>query len=636
MAVVSLAAVADKMDLQEESDYIMDGAKVDDAEDWMDDAEAQPPQQQQQSPPRGRATSCNNEKTGLLTKGPSTRNWAVPTNRRLLLSKPTWWTRCIWIGFVCGVIVFPMAALLMLSFREEQGDSSPINKSWDIPLLSSVKARVDTGISSSLLPVPALRCSWVEAMFEERDGSDPTGTRLNETYTAQSTDFNVFYRATAHIFWTDYATGPWGHYTRSVLDNLEIQLEKNVPLTPKSTWTWVTGDQHLSNFGAWKNRHGDLVFGVNDFDEAAIFDFHIDVLRIAVSIHNHARANGLGKRDTRRIIRAFTQSYVDTVLSYVRNSDAELFELTPKTAFGELRKFLKKLELGNSKLTKFTGSDPGTGLPVPFLLKGNASAPHPITKLAAVSIEVEQQVREAFNATGYGATMMKLGWNVREWDDEYFSVLDVAARIGSGIGSFGVDRYYVLLKGTDTLLEETNDENAVILDVKYEPQGAVDRVLSAQDRVWYGNLFKSPADRAVEGQRRLTSFTDPFTGWISLDDDNDGIFKDYVVRQRSPWKEGFDLALLSDPEEFRDFAEQIAISTATSHVRGSVAKSPAQFKNVIDAIMFNRHDRKAWGIGVENFAQAYHQQVLLDYQCFCAFIERKYGIKDQAVNDTAV
>jgi len=48
-----------------------------------------------------------------------------------------------------------------------------------------------------------------------------------------------------------------------------------------STWTWITGDQHLSNFGAWRNRAGEVVFSDNDFDEAAIYDFHIDVLRIA-------------------------------------------------------------------------------------------------------------------------------------------------------------------------------------------------------------------------------------------------------------------------------------------------------------------------------------------------------------------
>jgi uncharacterized protein (DUF2252 family) len=585
--------------------------------------------------------SISDERTRLLTtSGPSStarRNFWVPTTT----SRPIrWWTRSVSVGFaLCGlVLLLPLVALLLASssssFRE--GDSSPrLKQGWDIPILSSVRKvapdTITTDVSASsllqaVLPEPALRCAWVEGMFEERDGSDPPGsTRLKETYAAQSTDFNVFYRATAHIFWSDYATGPWGDYTRAVLDDLEIRLSPDVPLSPKSTWTWVTGDQHLSNFGAWKNRHGDVVFGVNDFDEAAIYDFHIDVLRIAVSIHNHARANGLDDRATRRTIRAFTDSYVNTVLSYVDNSDAELFELTPQTAYGELQKFLIKLERGNSKLDKFTDTDPTTGLP--FFLKGTAAAPHPITRLAAVPPAVEQKVRVAFNATGYGATMMKLGWNVREWDDDYFSVVDVSARVGSGIGSFGVDRYYVLLKGTDSLLEVTNDGSAVILDVKFEPEGAVDRILSAQDLAWYGNIFKSPADRAVQGQRRLTSFVDPFTGWISLDDDNDGTNKDYVVRQRSPWKEGFNLALLSDPQEFRDFAEQIAMSTATSHVRGSVAKAPAEFKNVIDAIMLNTHDRNEWGQGVENFAQAYHQQVLLDYQCFCEFIEHKYGIQ---------
>lgn len=54
---------------------------------------------------------------------------------------------------------------------------------------------------------------------------------------------------------------------------------------------------------------------------------------------------------------------------------------------------------------------------------------------------------------------------VPEWDPSYFQVLDVAARIGSGVGSYGVNRYYVLLQGTDTLLRE-GEGGAVILDGK--------------------------------------------------------------------------------------------------------------------------------------------------------------------------
>jgi hypothetical protein len=29
-------------------------------------------------------------------------------------------------------------------------------------------------------------------------------------------------------------------------------LSDGSPLQRTSTWTWVTGDQHLSNFGAWQ------------------------------------------------------------------------------------------------------------------------------------------------------------------------------------------------------------------------------------------------------------------------------------------------------------------------------------------------------------------------------------------------
>lgn len=552
----------------------------------------------------------NDEATELLSTSRAKR---IQHNRRLLLP--------VGLGTL-ALLLCLYVGLPLLSFGSGTVNHVPLLGS----VLNSIHHHEDPDIS--LLPEPQPRCAWVQAMFEERDGSDPFGTELYDTYKAQSKDFNVFYRATAHIFWNDYVNNVWGDYTRSVLDDLEIRLGANVPLTPKSTWTWVTGDQHLSNFGAWRNRHGDVVFSVNDFDEAAIFDFHIDVLRIAVSIHNHALANGLDVSHTRRIIRSFTESYVDTVLGYVGNNKAELFELTPHTARGKLQSFLQDVQSGNSKnkqLSKYTGMDEITGLP--YFLKGNATVPHPKTKLASLPPEVEERVRGAFRSTGYGATMMKLGWNVREWDDEYFHVLDVAARVGSGVGSFGVDRYYVLLKGTDSLLQETQDGSAVILDVKLEPKGAVERVLSKNDRAWYRNIFQNSADRAVEGQRRLTSFVDPFTGWISLDDDNDGVFDHFVVRQRSPWKDSFDLDNLSDRNEFKDFAEQIAIATATSHVRGSVAKAPADFKNVIDAIMLDQQDRKEWGKGVENFAQAYHQQVLLDYKCFCEFIEAKYGIQ---------
>ena len=78
-----------------------------------------------------------------------------------------------------------------------------------------------------------------------------------------------------------------------------------------------------------------------------------------------------------------------------------------------------------------------------------------------------------------------------------FRVVDIAARLGSGVGSFGVDRYYVLLSGVDDLLGE--DPTGVILDVKYEPMPAVRAVLDAADAAWYDMLFSNDARRAITG-----------------------------------------------------------------------------------------------------------------------------------------
>jgi hypothetical protein len=43
------------------------------------------------------------------------------------------------------------------------------------------------------------------------------------------------------------------------------------------------GDIHLENFGTWRDADGRLVWGVNDFDEAATMPFAVDLVRLATS-----------------------------------------------------------------------------------------------------------------------------------------------------------------------------------------------------------------------------------------------------------------------------------------------------------------------------------------------------------------
>ena len=49
-----------------------------------------------------------------------------------------------------------------------------------------------------------------------------------------------------------------------------------------------------------------------------------------------------------------------------------------------------------------------------------------------------------------------------------------------------------------------------------------------------------------------------------------------------------------DEDEFEEWMAQIAVATATCHVRGSLAKAPADFKNVMHSVMKTYMNRKKW------------------------------------------
>lgn len=50
-----------------------------------------------------------------------------------------------------------------------------------------------------------------------------------------------------------------------------------------ATAVLAVGDVHLENFGTWRDAEGRLVFGVNDFDEAAPMPWPLDPLRLLTS-----------------------------------------------------------------------------------------------------------------------------------------------------------------------------------------------------------------------------------------------------------------------------------------------------------------------------------------------------------------
>ena len=55
----------------------------------------------------------------------------------------------------------------------------------------------------------------------------------------------------------------------------------------------AVGDLHVENFGTWRDTDGRLVWGVNDFDEASLFPYTLDLVRLATSAIVAAREQRL-------------------------------------------------------------------------------------------------------------------------------------------------------------------------------------------------------------------------------------------------------------------------------------------------------------------------------------------------------
>ena len=62
------------------------------------------------------------------------------------------------------------------------------------------------------------------------------------------------------------------------------QIGKVCPELMDAPQVLSVGDLHLENFGTWRDADGRFVWGVNDFDEAAVMPYVLDLVRFAASI----------------------------------------------------------------------------------------------------------------------------------------------------------------------------------------------------------------------------------------------------------------------------------------------------------------------------------------------------------------
>ncbi len=351
----------------------------------------------------------------------------------------------------------------------------------------------------------------------------------------------TFFRGTNHLFWNYFAND------KRLFSFSEPEL-----------FTWIQGDLHCYNYGIFSNDKGDIVYDLNDFDEAFISDFQWDLWRMAVSIDIVGRENTFKRVKKENIIASFVRFYLKTIYAYSQTNEIP-DPISEKTAYGKLDEILAQTHKNSSRLKmvkEWTSCIEGTRK---FDLRHK--------KLEDIEDRHRQEIVKAV-----GIYAQKL---VRKhgFTNDYFQVLDVARRLSTGIGSLGNPRYYVLIRG-----KEAKPEEHVILDIKFQTT-ATGMVFNQK---FYPKEFKNHAQRHEMAYKAFNKDADNHLSSIDL---SEGAFS---VRERSPYKSYFPTQLLTTETRFRKLAEQWGTALAASHLRSSKDFFKA---NLFTKILENNEDK---------------------------------------------
>ena len=358
----------------------------------------------------------------------------------------------------------------------------------------------------------------------------------------------VFFRGSNHLYWEDF------------YNDWRINFFGGT----KATLTWINGDAHIYNYGAYSDHNGQAIFCMDDFDDSIIADYQFDLWRMAISIVLDCREHSVfSKNVQKRAVRIFARAYRQQMCTNENDDPSSEKHLTARTAKGLLQKFLKKVEKKKDRLkmlNKWTLIENGKRC---FDL--NSPKVKPIDKDTYASLE---QALKAYQSTVISDLAQ---------DAPRFKVKDIARRVSAGTGSLGSDRYYALLEGATT-----EQEDDIIIDIKEQAKPPLYDHMNLEEQQEFDRLFPNPARRHALAFQALAEHPDKYLGWLEWEG------KSFSVKQRSPFKANFPTHKLKKPKELFFMAKTWGDVLAKRHKRASYVlneqahEMPEAFSSMID------------------------------------------------------
>jgi uncharacterized protein (DUF2252 family) len=381
-----------------------------------------------------------------------------------------------------------------------------------------------------------------------------------------------FYRGTAHLFYQDIKTLPASAFCNYAC-----------------TQTWLNGDMHLLNLGGLRDASGNFVYDTNDFDESYWGPYLWDLKRMAVSIVLAAQENQLSAGDQQQLVRDFLDSYINKIGDFHGNDSEVGYRLTASNTSGVVKDTIQKAaaQTTSGLLGKYTSVVNG---------KRVFQTTSDLVQISAASYRNVQTAVASYITTIPAA---------KRYAASYYTVKDVRQKLGSGIGSLGRYRYYVLIEGPGS-----SNGDDVILQMKQAGSSAV-AIANAGNLPSY--VYENQeGERVAKSAKANLSNTDVLTGWSAING------TPYVIREKAPYDTDFDSTLLNSYGSF---------STAVQYAGKIIAKNHASSDKDYDATLISYSidkeidalittSKSGFKDEIVNFALNYASQVQQDYQSF--------------------
>ncbi len=383
----------------------------------------------------------------------------------------------------------------------------------------------------------------------------------------------AFYRGTDHIFYKDIQTLPSSGFVNS-----------------PTAAIWLEGDMHMQNIGGMRDSNGNNVFDATDFDEGYLGPYIWDLQRMAVSILLAAKQTGLCSSDAQDIVRNFLDAYLNKMSDFKGTNDELSYRLESSNTSSVVKDLIQKASTkSRSKLlSKYT------------LLNTSGNQIFQTTsKLQPVSSSTYSAIAAAMSS--YIASIP----SSQRYSNSYYILKDIRLKLGSGTGSLGKYRYFLLIESPSSA---TDDDQ--ILEMKQEVSSAVTIALGGLlPSSVYGN---HEGARVAIAQRAMSSNTDPLVGYTTV------TRIPFMLHEKSPYRVKFDYTLLTTKSQFIDAmasaGKVIAKNHAISDKDYDAAIVPYDVdKEVTDVVSANK---AAFKDEILNFAVDYATQVEYDYTSF--------------------